>query len=153
MTRLTQTVERMAAIQQPPAANVGPVVEEDPDFNWHGLRSPLDATFPLPNAGVVQRNRGRTLREAPGRPHYWKRCSRGPVCSRRLIRLGGHEPRVANASVSAHKPLRHRSHTWVANRHRGYSSFHQLTSMLPPSGSTAGTSTAEAKSTASTGRR
>lgn len=55
LTRPTQTVERMAAIQQPPAANVGPVVEEDPDFNWHGLRSPLDATFPLPNAGVVQR--------------------------------------------------------------------------------------------------
>lgn len=54
LTRLTQTVERMAAIQQQPAQPVADVVE-DPDFNWHALRSPLEATFPLPNTGVVQR--------------------------------------------------------------------------------------------------
>lgn len=55
LTRLTQTVERMAAIQQPPAAVQGAEVPEDPDFNWFGLRSPLEATFPLPATGVVQR--------------------------------------------------------------------------------------------------
>lgn len=54
LTRLTQTVERMAAIQQQPAQPVTDVAE-DPDFNWHALRSPLEATFPLPNTGVVQR--------------------------------------------------------------------------------------------------
>lgn len=52
LTRLTQTVERMAAIRhRPPAADIA----EDPDFNWFALRSPLEATFPLPNTGVVQR--------------------------------------------------------------------------------------------------
>lgn len=46
----------MAAIQQQPAAaNPAANVEEDPDFNWHSLCSPLEATFPLPNVGVVQR--------------------------------------------------------------------------------------------------
>lgn len=55
LTRLTQTVERMAAIQQPPAAAPGADVAEDPDFNWFGLRSPLEATFPLPATGIVQR--------------------------------------------------------------------------------------------------
>lgn len=54
LTRLTQTVERMVAIQQQPAQPVGDVAE-DPNFNWHALRSPLEATFPLPNTGVVQR--------------------------------------------------------------------------------------------------
>lgn len=50
--RLTQTVERMATIQhRPPAADIA----EDPDFNWFALRSPLEATFPLPNTVVVQR--------------------------------------------------------------------------------------------------
>lgn len=43
LTRLTQTVERMAAIQQQPALPVADVAE-DPDFNWHALRSPLEAT-------------------------------------------------------------------------------------------------------------
>lgn len=54
LTRLTQTVERMVAIQQQPAQPVADVAE-DPNFNWHALRSPLEATFPLPNTGVVQR--------------------------------------------------------------------------------------------------
>lgn len=54
LTRLTQTVERMAAIQQrPPEPGVD--VNEDPDFNWASLRSPLETTFPLPSTGVVQR--------------------------------------------------------------------------------------------------
>lgn len=52
LTQLAQMVERMAAIQhRPPAADIA----EDPDFNWFALRSPLEATFPLPNTGVVQR--------------------------------------------------------------------------------------------------
>lgn len=55
LTRLTQTVERMVAIQQPPAAAQAAEVADDPDFNWFGLRSPLEATFPLPATGVVQR--------------------------------------------------------------------------------------------------
>lgn len=54
LIRLTQTVERMVAIQQQPAQPVADVAE-DPDFNWHALRSPLEVTFPLPNTGVVQR--------------------------------------------------------------------------------------------------
>lgn len=54
LTRLTQIVERMVAIQQQPAQPVADVAE-DPDFNWQALRSPLEATFPLPNTGVVQR--------------------------------------------------------------------------------------------------
>lgn len=54
LTRLIQTVERMAAIQNRPAAAPA-VVAEDPEFNWHALRSPLDTTFPLPSTGVVQR--------------------------------------------------------------------------------------------------
>lgn len=49
LTRLSQTVERMAAIQNQPTP------AEDPEFNWHALRSPLEATFPLPTTGVVQR--------------------------------------------------------------------------------------------------
>lgn len=55
LTRLTQTVERLAACQRPQQAAPPPEVEEDPAFNWHALRSPLDATFPLPPTGVVQR--------------------------------------------------------------------------------------------------
>lgn len=44
----------MAAIQQRPAKPAADVTE-DPDFNWFSLRSPLEATFPLPTTGVVQR--------------------------------------------------------------------------------------------------
>lgn len=55
LTRLTQTVERMAACQQPQPAPAPAPVEEDPAFQWHALRSPLEATFPLPATGVVQR--------------------------------------------------------------------------------------------------
>lgn len=47
----------MAAIQQRPAEPAADVAE-DPDFNWFSLRFPLEATFPLPNTGVVQRNLG-----------------------------------------------------------------------------------------------
>lgn len=47
----------MAAIQQRPAEPAANVTE-DPDFNWFSLRFPLEATFPLPNTGVVQRNLG-----------------------------------------------------------------------------------------------
>lgn len=54
LTRLTQTVERMVAIQQRPAEPAADVAE-DPDFNWFDLRSPLEATFSLPNTGIVQR--------------------------------------------------------------------------------------------------
>lgn len=54
LSRLTQTVERMDAIQQQPAKPAADVTE-DPDFNWFSLRSPLEATFPLPQTGVVQR--------------------------------------------------------------------------------------------------
>lgn len=54
LTRLTQTVEKMAAIQQQPAQPIADV-QEDPDFPRHALRSPLEAAFPLPNTGVVQR--------------------------------------------------------------------------------------------------
>lgn len=39
-------------IQQQPAPLY---VAEDPEFNWYALRSPLEATSPLPNTGVVQR--------------------------------------------------------------------------------------------------
>lgn len=53
LTRLTQTVERMVAHQQP--APAAAEVAEDPAFNWEALRSPLDAPFPLPPTGVVQR--------------------------------------------------------------------------------------------------
>lgn len=50
LTRLTQTVERMAAIQNHPAlATVD--VAEDPAFSWDALRSPLEVTFPLPPTG------------------------------------------------------------------------------------------------------
>lgn len=44
----------MAAIEQRPAEPAADVAE-DPDFSWFSLRSPLEATFPLPNTGVVQR--------------------------------------------------------------------------------------------------
>lgn len=54
LTRLTQTVERLAAIQQRPAEPAAEV-NKDPDFNWFSLRSPLEATFPLPATGAVQR--------------------------------------------------------------------------------------------------
>lgn len=53
LTRLTQTVERMVAHQQP--APAAAEVAEDPAFNWNALRSPLEVTFPLPPTGVVQR--------------------------------------------------------------------------------------------------
>lgn len=53
LTRLTQTVDRMVAHQQP--APAAAEVAEDPAFNWESLRSPLEATFPLPTTGVVQR--------------------------------------------------------------------------------------------------
>lgn len=55
LTRLTQTAERMAACQRPQPAAAPAEVEEDPAFQWNALRSPLDATFPLPATGVVQR--------------------------------------------------------------------------------------------------
>lgn len=55
LTRLTQTVERMAACQRPQPAPAPVDVEEDPAFQWQALRSPLEATFPLPPTGVVQR--------------------------------------------------------------------------------------------------
>lgn len=55
LTRLTQTVERMVAGQRPPQAPAPVNVEEDPAFQWNALRSPLEATFPLPPTGVVQR--------------------------------------------------------------------------------------------------
>lgn len=55
LTRLTQTVERMAAIQRPQQPVAVADVAEDPDFNWNALRSPLETTFPLPATGVVQR--------------------------------------------------------------------------------------------------
>lgn len=45
----------MAACQRPPPAQPAANVEEDPAFNWNALRSPLEATFPLPATGVVQR--------------------------------------------------------------------------------------------------
>lgn len=54
LTRLTQTVERMAQTVQRPGPQVADA-PEDPDFNWIALRSPLDAPFPLPPTGVVQR--------------------------------------------------------------------------------------------------
>lgn len=43
-------MERLVT-DRPAAADVA----EDPKFNWDGLRSPLDTTFPLPSTGVVQR--------------------------------------------------------------------------------------------------
>lgn len=56
LTRLTQTVERMAnkqnRTQANPAATDAP---EDPDFNWTALQSPLEVPSPLPPTGVVQR--------------------------------------------------------------------------------------------------
>lgn len=58
MTRLTQTVQQMVTLQQQPAP-AGAVnalnPPEDSNFQWTALRSPLDATFPLPATGVVQR--------------------------------------------------------------------------------------------------
>lgn len=44
----------MAAIQQWPAEPAADVAE-DPDFHWFSLRFPLEATFPFPTTGVVQR--------------------------------------------------------------------------------------------------
>lgn len=44
----------MVANQNQPTPAVADVAE-DPEFNWHALRSPLEATFPLPTTGVVQR--------------------------------------------------------------------------------------------------
>lgn len=55
LTRLTQTVQQMVACQRPQQAAAPVAVEEDPAFQWHALRSPLEATFPLPPTGVVQR--------------------------------------------------------------------------------------------------
>lgn len=55
LTRLTQTVERMAAVQRPQQPAAVADIAEDPNFNWNALRSPLEATFPLPAVGMVQR--------------------------------------------------------------------------------------------------
>lgn len=55
LTRLTQTVQQMVAIQRPQQAAAPALVEEDPAFQWNALRSPLEVTFPLPPTGVVQR--------------------------------------------------------------------------------------------------
>lgn len=48
----------MVTLQQQPAL-AGAVnaanPPEDPNFQWTALRSPLDAPFPLPATGVVQR--------------------------------------------------------------------------------------------------
>lgn len=54
LTRLTQTVERIAAFQNNPAPAAADAAE-DPAFNWEALRSPLEVIFPLPPTGVVQR--------------------------------------------------------------------------------------------------
>lgn len=57
LTRLTQTVQQMVTHQlpalQPPGHPLNP--PEDPNFNWLAIRSPLEAPFPLPPTGTVQR--------------------------------------------------------------------------------------------------
>lgn len=56
LTRLTQTVQQMATLQQQPAAAAqGPNPPEDANFNWNALRSQLETPFPLPPTGTVQR--------------------------------------------------------------------------------------------------
>lgn len=126
LTRLTQTLERMAAIQQRlPAADPAADFAEDPDFNWFALRSPLEATFPLPNTGVVQRIAAGLFAKLQaglltGRDQHEARFVLDMISDWEDMDL-----ELRHQGVSAVECLRHRRHAWLAYRHRRHGYFDQ----------------------------